>query len=331
MWTSSLLTAAAFVVACSNDSTQSTSDAGSGEPASDAGSPDSVVATSSGAGSSSGGSGVGSSSSGSSGGIGNGHDGSVADATSEAAGGGDASLPGWQLVWSDEFNTGSSVNPSNWAYTSLNGGTSGVGFADEYDDPSAVTVSGGNLVITATQDSSGKITSGFIDSKGMFQQTYGRFEARVKAPAGAGVWPAFWLMGDTNGQSWPTCGEIDIVEIVGSSPKNAYGTLHSGSMSDSTANTSTGGVYTSPGADLSADFHVYAIEWSAGSLAFYVDDNLYETLTPSTLTSGQVWAFDHDFYILFDLAIGGSWAGEPNASTFPATMLVDYVRVYSKA
>jgi beta-glucanase (GH16 family) len=152
----------------------------------------------------------------------------------------------------------------------------------------------------------------------------------MKAPPGAGVWPAFWLMGDTNGTSWPTCGEIDIVEIVGSAPMNAYGTVHSGNTSDAARNTSTGGVYTSPGADLSADFHVYAVEWSASELDFYVDSDLYETITPSTLTADQLWAFDHAFYVMFDLAIGGSWAGPPRASTFPAPMLVDCVRVYRK-
>ncbi|HEY1690863.1 MAG TPA: glycoside hydrolase family 16 protein [Polyangiaceae bacterium] len=237
---------------------------------------------------------------------------------------------GWVLVWSDEFDSGTAPDPSKWIDTSLNTTSSGPGWGVEYDEPAASTVSSGNLVITATQGADGGITSGAIDSKGKFQQTYGRFEARMKAPPGAGVWPAFWLMGDTNGEGWPTCGEIDIVEIVGSAPKNAYGTVHSGNTTDPSQNTSTGGSYTSTGPDLSADFHVYAVEWSASSVAFYVDDNLYETVTPQTMTSGELWAFDHDFYILFDLALGGSWAGPPNAATFPATMLVDYVRVYQK-
>ena len=235
---------------------------------------------------------------------------------------------GWVLVWSDEFDSGGAPDPASWTNTSLGTSTSGPGWGIEYDDPGAVTVSGGNLVITATQGADGGVTSGAIDSKGKFQQTYGRFEARMKAPPGAGVWPAFWLMGDTNGAGWPTCGEIDIVEIVGSAPKNAYATVHSGNTSNPSQNTSTGGVYTSPGADLSADFHVYAVEWSASQMDFTIDGNLYESITPATLTSGQLWAFDHDFYVMFDLAIGGSWAGPPNASTFPATMLVDYVRVY---
>jgi beta-glucanase (GH16 family) len=278
------------------------------------------------------------------------HDGATAEAGGQEASSGDAGATdagagsgeaatgdgsvvidgGWLLVWSDEFDSGAAPDPTKWIDTSLNTTASGPGWGVEYDAPPATTISGGNLVITATQGVDGGITSGAIDSKGKFQQTYGRFEARMKAPPGAGVWPAFWLMGDTNGQGWPTCGEIDIVEIVGSAPKNAYGTVHSGNTSDPSQNTATGSNYTSPGADMSADFHVYAVEWSASSIAFYVDDDLYETVTPSTMTSGELWAFDHDFYILFDLALGGSWAGAPNAATFPATMLVDYVRVYRK-
>jgi beta-glucanase (GH16 family) len=237
---------------------------------------------------------------------------------------------GWVLTWSDEFNTGTAPNPAYWTFTSLDTTTSGPGWGQEYDAPGAVTVENGLLTITATQGADGGITSGALDTKGKFQQTYGRFEARMKAPPGAGVWPAFWLMGDTNGQGWPTCGEIDIVEIVGSAPKNAYGTVHSGNTTNASQNTSTGGVYTSSSADMSADFHVYAVEWSASQIDFYVDADLYETITPSTLTSGQLWAFDHAFYVIFDLAIGGSWAGPPTASTFPAPMQVDYVRVYQK-
>ncbi len=261
------------------------------------------------------------------------HDGAASDGGSGDAGTTDAAVGdgGWALVWSDEFDEDASApDPSKWTFTSLNTTTSGPGWGVEYDEPAAVQVSGGLLTITATQGADGGVVSGAFDSKGKFQQTYGRFEARMKAPPGAGVWPAFWLMGDTNGTSWPTCGEIDIVEIVGSAPKNAYATVHSGNTSDSAQNTSTGGVYTSPSADLSADFHVYAVEWSASELDFYIDSNLYEAITPSTLTAGQLWAFDHAFYVMFDLAIGGSWAGPPSASTFPAPMVVDYVRVYSK-
>jgi hypothetical protein len=229
------------------------------------------------------------------------HDGAASDGGPGDAGIGDAAVGdgGWALVWNDEFDEDAGApDPSKWTFTSLNTTTSGPGWGVEYDAPAAVQVSGGLLTITAIQGADGGVVSGAFDSKGKFQQAYGRFEARMKAPPGAGVWPAFWLMGDTNGMSWPTCGEIDIVEIVGSAPKNAYGTVHSGNTSDPAQNTSTGGVYTSPGADLSADFHVYAVEWSASELDFYVDSDLYQTITPSTLTAGQLWAFDHAFYVM---------------------------------
>jgi beta-glucanase (GH16 family) len=251
--------------------------------------------------------------------------------TGDAGAGADAALDGgWALTWSDEFNgaDGSVPDPTYWTYTSLNGTTSGQGWGIESDTPSAVTIGGGNLVFTATQASDGTVSSGAIDTKGKFQQAYGRFEARIKVAEGAGAWSAFWLMGDTNGQSWPTCGEIDIVEVVASSAKDAYGTIHSGNTSNASQNTSTGGVYMNPTADMGDDFHVYAVEWSPNLIHFYVDGMLYQTDTPQSVTAGQLWPVDHPFYVILNLEVGGSWAGAPNASSFPMTMLVDYVRVY---
>ena len=236
---------------------------------------------------------------------------------------------GWVLTFSDEFNESSSTpDPSKWVYWSIDESSPGPGWGLEYDTPSADVVQNGNLVITATQASDGGIVSGSIATKGKFQQTYGHWEASIKVPSGAGTWPAFWLMGDTNGQGWPTCGEIDIVEVVSPTPATAYGTIHSGNVSNAGQNTATGGSYKLASGNLSDGYHLYALDWSKNSIAFSVDGNVYETITPSTVTSGEVWAFDHGFYIIFDLAIGGSWPGPPNASTFPASMYVDYVRVY---
>lgn len=240
-----------------------------------------------------------------------------------------ADAGGWVLTFSDEFNQSSSTpDPSKWIDYSIGESTSGPGWGLEYDTPSADVVQNGNLVITATQTADGGILSGSIATKGTFEQTYGHWEASIKIPGGAGTWPAFWLMGDTNGQGWPTCGEIDIVEVVSPSPGTAYGTIHSGNVSDATQNTATGGSYKLSSGNLSDGYHLYALDWSKDSIAFSVDGNVYETITPSTVTSGEVWAFEHGFYIIFDLAIGGSWPGPPNASTFPAAMYVDYVRVY---
>ncbi len=274
-----------------------------------------------------------------------GHDSSLLDArgsggndSAAASGdaGPDAAAPdgGWVLTWSDEFNgpNGSAPDPTKWVYTSINGTTSGPGWGVEYDTPSAVSIEDGNLVFTATQggDAGATVYSGALDTMGKFEQTYGRFEARIKVAAGAGAWSAFWMLG-ANGAAWPTCGEIDIVEVVQSSPEDAYGTLHSGNTSNAAENTSTGASYMDPSGDMSTDYHLYAVEWAPDSIKFYVDDNLYATQTNDTLTTGELWAFDHAFYILVNLEVGGSWAGPPNASSFPMTMLVDYVRVYKAA
>ena len=136
------------------------------------------------------------------------------------------------------------------------------------------------------------------------------------------------MLGDTNGTGWPTCGEIDVVETVASAPTEAYGTLHSGNVASASQNTSTSGMYAVPSGNIWDDYHLYAVEWAPGSVKFYVDDTLYETDTSSNLTTGELWAFDHPFYVILNLEVGGSWAGAPNASSFPMTMLVDYVRVY---
>jgi beta-glucanase (GH16 family) len=238
--------------------------------------------------------------------------------------------PGWVLTWSDEFNLpdGSVPDPTWWTYTSINGTPSGKGWGVENDTASAVAIENGNLVVTATQTSDGTVYSGAIDTKGKFQQTYGRFEARIKVAQGAGAWSAFWMLGDTNGTGWPTCGEIDVVETVASAPTDAFGTLHSGNAASASQNTSTSGMYAVPSGNIWDDYHLYAVEWAPGSVKFYVDDTLYESDTSSNLTMGELWAFDHPFYVILNLEVGGSWAGAPNASSFPMTMLVDYIRVY---
>jgi beta-glucanase (GH16 family) len=263
------------------------------------------------------------------------HDSGARDAGTREAGI-DSAAPdnGWVLTWSDEFNepNGSVPDPTKWTYTSISGAVSGPGWGVENDTPSAVTIENGNLVFTATQDedAGGKVYSGAIDSMGKFEQTYGRFEARIKVATGAGAWSAFWMLGD-NGTPWPTCGEIDVVEVVQSSPHDAYGTLHSGNTSNATENTSTGASYMVPSGNMSDDYHLYAVEWAPDAIKFYVDDNLYATQTNDNLTAGEVWAFNHPFYVIVNLEVGGSWAGAPNASSFPMTMLVDYVRVYKAA
>ena len=259
---------------------------------------------------------------------------------------GSSVLPGWVLTWSDEFDgpDGSAVDPTKWVHDV---GGSGWGNQElEYytDGTQNAVVMGGNLVITATTagassyncsyPSSGpcQYTSARLLTQNKFSQQYGRIEARIQIPEGQGLWPAFWMLGaDINTSGWPTCGEIDIMENIGKEPSTNNGSLHMPAAGTSNDDDLTG-TYTLPGnAKLGDDFHTYAIEWSAAAIKFYVDDNLYETQTPSTAT-GRTWKFDHPFFILLNVAVGGQWPGAPDSTTsFPQTMKVDWVRVYEPA
>jgi beta-glucanase (GH16 family) len=276
--------------------------------------------------------------------IGSGGTGGPADANTGIDG--SSALPGWVLTWSDEFDgpDGSAVDPTKWVHDV---GGSGWGNQElEYytDGTKNAVVMGGNLVITATTagassyncsyPSSGpcQYTSARLLTQNKFSQQYGRIEARIQIPEGQGLWPAFWMLGtDINTNGWPTCGEIDIMENIGKEPSTNNGSLHMPAAGTSNDDDLTG-TYSLPGnAKLGDDFHTYAIEWSAAAIKFYVDDNLYETQTPSTAT-GRTWKFDHPFFILLNVAVGGQWPGAPDSTTnFPQTMKVDWVRVYEPA
>ncbi len=276
--------------------------------------------------------------------IGSGGTGGPADANTGIDG--SSALPGWVLTWSDEFDgpDGSAVDPTKWVHDV---GGSGWGNQElEYytDGTKNAVVMGDNLVITATTagassyncsyPSSGpcQYTSARLLTQNRFSQQYGRIEARIQIPEGQGLWPAFWMLGaDINTSGWPTCGEIDIMENIGKEPSTNNGSLHMPAAGTSNDDDLTG-TYTLPGnAKLGDDFHTYAIEWSAAAIKFYVDDNLYETQTPSTAT-GRTWKFDHPFFMLLNVAVGGQWPGAPDSTTtFPQTMKVDWVRVYEPA
>ena len=291
--------------------------------------------------------------SGGSGGAAGGHGGSAAGAGGTTGTGGaagssspDGGLSAWRLAWSDEFNgaDGSAVDSTKWVYD-----TGGNGWGNsEYEYYTSGTANavqqGGNLVITATTagasshtcsyPSNGpcQYTSARIKTLGKFSQQYGRFEARIQMPEGQGIWPAFWMMGDNiNTVSWPACGEIDVMENIGKEPTINHGSMHM-PASGSTSDDQLTGMYTlSGGAKLGDAFHTYAIEWSSSQVAFYVDDMLYETQTKAGAT-GRTWEFDHPFFILLNVAVGGTWPGSPDSTTtFPQTMKVDWVRVYQPA
>jgi beta-glucanase (GH16 family) len=238
------------------------------------------------------------------------------------------------LVMSDEFDAAGSPSSAMWNFDIGNGADQGIpGWGNNelqyYTDRSEnIIVEDGMLKITAKKESfeGSSYTSARIQTKDLFEQKYGRFEARIQLPWGQGLWPAFWLLGSNSDEvTWPACGEIDIMENRGSEPTIINGTVHGPGYS---AGESITKAYDLVNDRFDTGFHVFGIEWGEGYINFYVDDVLYNQITPSDVP-GE-WIFDDQpFYIIMNLAVGGNYGGPPNDNTvFPQTMLVDYVRVY---
>jgi len=228
----------------------------------------------------------------------------------------------WQLVWSDEFN-GPSVDQSKW---NIDVGNPGVNNEKEYYQAANASVSNGNLVITAKQQSVGgqPYTSAKLNTSGKFSMQYGRIEARMALPMVQGTWPAFWMLGTNIGSvGWPNCGEIDIMEHVNTT-NTILGTMH--------WNGGNGHVqYGSSTTTTPAGFHVYAVEWDTNSIRWYVDNVLYQTGNIQN-NINNTGAFHLPFYIILNLAMGGDLPGNTiDNSSLPTSMLVDYVRVYGQA
>ena len=238
----------------------------------------------------------------------------------------------WQLVWSDDFDgeAGTSPNPDNWSYD-IGRGQDGWGNQElQYytDDPKNISLDGeGNLVFTALRETFGgaPFTSARINTKGKFSQKYGRFEARLKTPYGPGLWPAFWMLGaNIDEVSWPQCGEIDVMEMRGQQPSIINGSLHGPGYSAGGAIAKSYGLADSR---FDAEFHTFAVEWGEDYIDYFVDEILYQRLTPEDVP-GE-WVYDNDFYIIMNVAVGGTYVGFPISETpFPQKMIVDYVRVY---
>lgn len=241
------------------------------------------------------------------------------------------------LVWQDEFD-GDRIDPETWFFQSGDGTDEGIpGWGNnelQFYLPDNAQVSDGTLKITARQQSIGAFnyTSARIITRDRVAVRYGRIEARMRLPGGQGVWPAFWMLAqDTTYGGWAASGEIDIMEAVnlgGAGGNRVYGTLHYGG--EFPANVFTGESYVVP-ADATAEFHTYSIEWDPTEIRWYVDDVLYAVQNTWFSTAAPFPApFDQPFHILFNVAVGGSFPGAPNAGTvFPVTMEVDWVRVYA--
>lgn len=238
----------------------------------------------------------------------------------------------WQLVWSDEFDA-EALEPINAAYWTCEVGGHGWGnnqLEHNTDRIENVAHDGqGHLVITAREESyrGNQYTSGRCNTMGKVEFTYGRVEARMKLPQGQGLWPAFWMLGaDFPEVGWPASGEIDIMEYIGAEPRSTHGTVHGPGFYGS------GGlgmryIFDEPVAE---DFHVFGIEWEPEIIRWTINGEIFHTITPETLYGGT-WVFDHDFFLLINVAVGGTWPGSPDRTTvFPQEMLVDWVRVYQR-
>lgn len=243
-----------------------------------------------------------------------------------------ASLPS-TLVWSDEFNGAAGTRPSAvWTPETGDGWGNGAEWQTYTSSTKNAALDGnGDLAINALREpgvGAHGYTSARLTTRGKFSFTYGRLEARMKLPRGKGIWPAFWAMGDDiDTAGWPANGEMDVMEALGDQMSTWQAHIHGPSKTDNTVDTPFGDGFLQP-FDLGADFHTYAIVWSPNQIQWMLDGKVYLTATPDKVP-GMRWVFDHDFHVLLSLAVGGSWPGYPDASTpFPATWLVDYVRVY---
>ena len=243
--------------------------------------------------------------------------------------------PGWELVWSDEFDgaRGTPVDSESWNLVNAGDGFGNNELQYYTNRTENAALDGeGALVITAKEEEymGRAYTSARLESIGKVELTYGRVEGRMKIPFGQGIWPAFWMLGaDIGSAGWPACGEIDIMENVGFEPTIVHGTLHGPGYSGGSP---LGSSFSLPGDErFSDDFHVYAVEWEEDVVRFYVDDELYKTRTPADVPDGARWVYDHPFYLILNVAVGGNWPGSPDSSTsFPQTLRVDYVRIYGR-
>jgi beta-glucanase (GH16 family) len=246
--------------------------------------------------------------------------------------------PSYVLVWSDEFSAanGSLPDSSKWIMETGGGGWGNHELQTYTNRARNAHVQDGKLVISANKETykgadgiTRQYTSARLKTLRRFEQKYGRFEARIKIPRGQGMWPAFWMLGNNIGTvDWPSCGEIDIMENVGKEPDKVHGSMHG---PDYWGGNGLSGSYTLPSGKFADDFHIFAIEWEPLAVRFYVDGNLYETRTPADLPAGKSWVFDHPFFMLLNVAVGGDWPGSPDHTTiFPQHMLVDYVKAYAR-
>ena len=248
-------------------------------------------------------------------------------------------LPGWSLAWSDEFDgaAGSPVDPASWQ-PQVGGhgwGNQELQYYTDSGDNARLDGAGNLQIVVRRSDPQLRdhrfggclYTSARLITKDRVAFTYGLVQARIRLPQGRGIWPAFWMLGqDIDEVGWPGCGEIDVMEHFGRDPGLVHGTVHgpgyAGAAGVSSAHQA--------GADLAGGFHDYAVRWEPDRIRWYLDGRRYATVTPGDLGANP-WVFDHDFYLLLNVAVGGTFSVDPDPTAFPQAMLVDHVRVHAPA
>ncbi len=237
------------------------------------------------------------------------------------------SYEGWELVWQDEFN-GESLNTGDWNFET---GTGSNGWGNnelQYYRQENTIVEDGKLIITAKKEGFGgrEYTSSRLTTQGKQSFQYGRIDIRALLPEGQGIWPALWMLGSSiTTVGWPASGEIDIMEMVGGQGREntVHGTVH---WDHNGQHASYGQGYTLEEGTFADNYHVFSIIWDENSIKWYVDDVLFNEIdiTPEALSE-----FQQEFFLIFNVAVGGNWPGSPDESTrFPQQMKVDYVRVF---
>ncbi|MDP1822780.1 MAG: glycoside hydrolase family 16 protein [Archangium sp.] len=249
---------------------------------------------------------------------------------------------GWTQVWADEFDgpAGSAPDPASWVLetgTGPNGDGWGNSELQTYTGrPENVALDGaGHLQITARRESLGgrEYTSARVTTQGLFTLHYGRLEARIRVPAGRGLWPAFWMLGaDIKEVSWPRCGEIDVLELRGHQPATVISSLHGPEYSGGGAISKK---FTLAEGTFDQDFHLFRAEWDPSRISFSVDDQVFQTVTAHTVIGGgRTWVFDSPFFAILNLAVGGTFltpSGQPDPATvFPQAMTIDFVRAFER-
>ena len=240
------------------------------------------------------------------------------------------SYGGWDLVWGDEFN-GSQIDLNSWTHELGDHGWGNNELQNYTSDPANSYVSNGKLIIEAKEDGNGGYTSARMMTAGKQEYMFGRIDIRAKLPRGQGIWPALWMLGSNFWDSgWPSCGELDIMELVGHEPGKTHGTAHWGPQGPGNSIPSTAHYTLAGGEEFGEQFHVFSIVWDFNSVKWYVDDNLFHQINELSV-GNENYPFNQDFFFIFNIAVGGNWPGDPDATTqFPQQMIVDYVRVFQK-